>query len=61
MLTAATVLTKQAKPTTAATQARGNERKTPKTCCYEAVYYSFTVKLSSYLTENTSCLYYKDQ
>jgi hypothetical protein len=56
MLTAATVLTKQAKHTTAATQARGNERKTPKTCCHKAVYYSFTAQLNSYITRKHAVL-----
>jgi hypothetical protein len=61
MLTAATVLTKQTKHTTAATQARGNERQTPNTLCYKAVYYYFTAQLSSHLTENTLFFYYKEK
>jgi len=60
MLTAATVLTKQTKHTTAATQARGNERQTPNTLCCKAVYYYFTTQLSSHLTENT-LFYYKEK
>jgi hypothetical protein len=62
MLTAATVLTKQTKHTTAATQARGNKRQTPNTRCCKAVYYYFTAaQLSSHLTGNTPYFYYKEQ